>query len=233
MRGSQRRPVRFAAVALALLAAPAAGQEAGGREAARETAIIETIELPDARRDGPLSLEAALEARRSRRRFGERALRLDEIAQLFWAAQGRTRPGRRTAPSAGALYPLEIYAATRQGLYHYRGEDHSALLRRQPFLRDSLFAASRRQEALRAPPAVFVIAGVPARSAAKYGARAERYTWLEAGHAAQNLLLQAVALGLDAVPVGAFRDDAVAAALRLPPGEKPLYLIPVGCRAEP
>lgn len=233
MRLSLRRCGRLAPVALALLAAPAAGQEAGGPEAVRETAIIETIELPAARRDGPLSLEAALAARRSWRRFGERALRLEEIAQLFWAAQGQSRPGRRTVPSAGALYPLDVYAVTRQGLYHYRSADHSTLLERRPFLRDSLFAASRNQEALRQPPAVFVITGTPARSAAKYGARAERYTWLEAGHAAQNLLLQAVALGLVAVPVGAFRDEDVAAALRLPAGEMPLYLIPVGCRPDP
>ncbi|MGC8875330.1 MAG: SagB/ThcOx family dehydrogenase, partial [Chloroflexia bacterium] len=152
-----------------------------------------------------------------------------EIAQLLWAAQGITDPrGFRTAPSAGALYPLELYLALPEGWYHYRPEGHLLELLGEEDLRPLLWEAGLRQGALREAPAIFVVVAVPARTEAKYGARALRYVQLEAGHAAQNLLLQATALGLGAVPIGAFDDAAVRRALRLPPDTLPLYLIPVG-----
>jgi SagB-type dehydrogenase family enzyme len=180
-----------------------------------------------------MSLEAALMARRSIRSFADTALPLQTIAQLFWSAQGETRPwGGRTAPSAGALYPLELYAATTYGVLHYLPSGHQAEQWLEGDVRVALWASGLRQEALRQAPAVFVMTAVHGRTSAKYGDRAERYVKLEAGHAAQNLLLQAVALGLGAVPIGAFHDQDIASILGLPPDEAPLYLIPVGHPAE-
>ncbi|HEU4643350.1 MAG TPA: SagB/ThcOx family dehydrogenase [Gemmatimonadaceae bacterium] len=185
--------------------------------------------LPAASVRGRMTLEEALARRRSVRAFAPDTLDERTIAQLLWAAQGVTSPeGFRTAPSAGALYPLEVYVARRGGLTHYqpRGHRQELLLAHDP--RPELARAAYRQSVVVEAPAVFVITAVVARTAAKYDGRAERFVHLEAGHAAQNLLLQAVALGLGAVPIGAFDDQRVRDALHLPPGEEPLYLIPVG-----
>ena len=161
--------------------------------------------------------------------FTEEELTLEEISQLLWAAQGLTAAwGGRTAPSAGGLYPLEIYVATADGLYHYVPRGHKVIIESQDDLRPKLWEAGLKQDAIRDAAAVFVITAVYERTAKKYGGRAERYVKLEAGHACQNILLQAVALHLGAVPIGAFYDDQVQAALSLPPDHEPLYLIPVG-----
>jgi len=187
------------------------------------------IALPAPRLDGDVSLEEALRQRRSVRTYTNEPLTLVEIGQLFWAAQGvTTESGLRTAPSAGALYPLELYAATDDGLYHYVPQGHRAQLRRVEGWRAALCRAALSQSAVCQAPVIFVVTAVYARTAGKYGERAERYVQLEAGHAAQNLLLQAVALDLAAVPVGAFSDEQVQTALGLPADHKLLYLIPVG-----
>ena len=187
------------------------------------------IELSPPRTTGPMTLEEALSKRKSVRTYADSPLGLEEIAQLFWAAQGVTRSwGGRTAPSAGALYPLEVYAATATGIYHYLPDSHRAEVSLKGDVRMALWAAGLRQDCLRQAPDIFVITAVHDRTESKYGQRAERYVQLEAGHAAQNLLLQAAALRLGAVPIGAFDDVSVASALRLPAGEEPLYLIPVG-----
>ena len=187
------------------------------------------IELPPPRTTGPMTLEEAFSKRQSVRTYADSPLSLEEIAQLFWAAQGVTRSwGGRTAPSAGALYPLEVYAATAKGVYHYLPDNHRAEVSLEQDVRTALWAAGLRQDCLRQAPTIFAITAVYERTAGKYGKRAERYVELEAGHAAQNLLLQAAALGLGAVPIGAFDDESVASALQLPAGEAPLYLIPVG-----
>jgi SagB-type dehydrogenase family enzyme len=191
------------------------------------------IELPPPRIDGSMSLEAALAARRSIRTYTDEAVSLQGISQLFWSAQGVTRSwGGRTAPSAGALYPLELYAATADGVYHYLPQEHQAEVWLAKDIRQSLWAAGLQQEALEQAPTIFVMTAVYERTSAKYGDRTERYVQMEAGHAAQNLLLQAVTLGLGAVPIGAFDDDKVAIALSLPIEEAPLYLIPIGHPAE-
>jgi len=180
--------------------------------------------------DGQMSLEAALAQRRSVREFSSRPLTDPELGQLLWAAQGITDGrGYRTAPSAGALYPLEIYVATAGGLFHYEVDRHALAMVDRADLRPVLYEAGLRQAAIRQAPAVFVIAAVYERTAVKYSAeRSPRYVHLEAGHAAQNLLLQAEALGLGAVPIGAFDDAGVQQALGLPAEQQPLYLIPVG-----
>lgn len=179
---------------------------------------------------GSRSLEETLAQRRSVRAFDDEPLILAELGQLLWAAQGVTNErGFRTAPSAGALYPLGLYVATADGIFQYQPGGHQLLVLTQDDARSTLYSAALRQEPVLQAPAVFVVTAVYERTASKYGAvRAQRYVHLEAGHAAQNLLLQAVALGLGAVPIGAFQDEQVQAALQLPADHQPLYLIPAG-----
>jgi len=190
----------------------------------------ERIVLPSPMRSGHMSLEEALARRRSVRDFSATPLSDQELSQLLWAAQGITHPdGLRTAPSAGALYPLELYVANAAGFYRYDPQHHELQRRSERDPRSALCRAALEQESVREAPAVFVITAIYARTAQKYGdVHSSRYVHLEAGHAAQNLLLQAVALGLGAVPIGAFHDAQVQKALALPPEEQPLYLIPVG-----
>lgn len=193
------------------------------------TRTIRTIDLPAPRSRGPASLEQALAARRSVRTFTDQALALHQLSQLLWAAQGITVDwGGRTAPSAGALYPLEVYAASPDGLYHYLPVGHRAELIAAADLRASLAEAALGQAAVAEAAVVLVIAAVHERTEVKYGARAERYVTLEAGHAAQSVLLQAVTMGLGAVPIGAFSDEDVRRLLGLPQDHAPLYLIPIG-----
>ncbi len=186
--------------------------------------------LPSPRLTGPVSLEEALRTRRSIRSFTTVALTRAEIGQLLWAAQGITdADGRRTTPSAGALYPLELDVVTTDGLDRYVPDGHRLVRRGSADLRPALQQAALDQSAVGEAPLVIVISAVVERTAARYGAeRAERYVALEAGHAAQAILLEAVSLGLGAVPVGAFDDAAVRRVLALADGEGPLYLIPVG-----
>jgi SagB-type dehydrogenase family enzyme len=185
--------------------------------------------LPPPRLEGAISLEETLAARRSVRDYTSKTLTWEEIGQLLWSIQGITRDwGARTAPSAGALYPLETYAVTAEGLYHYQPAGHQVTVSPRLGLRQVLWEAGLKQDYIRQAPAVFVIAAVYERTARKYGERAARYVHLEAGHAAENLLLQAVALGLGGVVIGAFYDNKVQAALDLPKDHEPLYLIPVG-----
>lgn len=188
----------------------------------------ETFDLPVPDVVGEKSFEEVLSQRRSTRDFTEETLTVEEISQLFWAAQGETRPNRRTNPSAGALYPIEIFAATPDGLYHYVPDGHRAELLTTDDVRNHLYWSSYLQDSIADAPVVFVICGVLSRTEAKYGGRADRYVKLEAGHVAQSLLLQAVALDLAAVPVGAFQDGQIQRALGVPDDHEPLYLIPVG-----
>jgi SagB-type dehydrogenase family enzyme len=226
------RFVGYTMLALAAVASLSVGGCGPRIEQIKEVAASpppEEMALPEPRRQGALSLEEALAQRRSVRSFTEEKLTLEEISQLLWAAQGMTANwGGRTAPSAGALYPLEVYVATADGLYHYAPQGHKAIIESQDDLRQGLWEAGLKQDAIRSAPVVFVITAIEERTAGKYGSRAERYVKLEAGHACQNILLQAVALNLGAVPIGAFYDDQVQAVLSLPADHEPLYLIPVG-----
>jgi SagB-type dehydrogenase family enzyme len=187
------------------------------------------IVVPQAPVAGSMSLEEALTRRRSIRDFTDAAIGKDTLARLLWASQGVTdASGLRTAPSAGALYPLEVYAVTADGVFHYEPRRHRVVRQAANDVRRALARAALSQDVVRSAPLVVVIAAVPARTAVKYGQRAMRYVYLEAGHAAQNVLLQATALGLGAVPVGAFEDDAVHQVLLLPPAQHVIYIIPVG-----
>ena len=187
------------------------------------------IQLPEPASGGGMSVEAALAKRESVRHFASLPLTTSQLSQILWAAQGITRDwGGRTAPSAGALYPLELYLALRDGFFHYVTRNHQLLsVSDHDFIND-LAAAALGQQCISESSAVVVIAAVYARIEQKYGRRGERYVKVEAGHAAQNILLQAVSQGIGAVPVGAFHDEDVRKVLSLPPDHEPLYLIPIG-----
>lgn len=183
--------------------------------------------LPAPQRDGGPALASVLARRRSTRRFAPRDLDDAELGQLLWAGQGVT-DGHRTAPSAGALYPITLRVADVTGIWRYMPTDHAVVRESAGDHRTAIAASGLSQEALRGAPAIFVITADVNVTARKYGSRAERYATLEAGHVAQNVLLEATALGLGAVPIGAFDDAAVRRAIGLPIAETPLYLIPVG-----
>jgi SagB-type dehydrogenase family enzyme len=189
-------------------------------------------------RDGAVTLEQALARRRSERSFAAQPLALAAVSQLLWAAQGITAAGgRRTAPSAGALYPLELHlVATRvdallPGVHRYLPAGHALQLVAAQSAAPALMRAAMGQGAVGAAAAVVVITAIEGRTARRYGARTGRYVAFEAGAAAQNLALQAAALGLGTVVVGAFDDAAVARALQLPAGEQPVVLMPIGTPA--
>lgn len=187
------------------------------------------------RDDGDVSLERCIRQRRSVRSFRARGLATDELGQLLWATQGITAAdGRRSVPSAGALYPLNLYAVigqvsvTTPGVYRYFPATHEMVLVAPGFQREKLGEATRGQDWIATAEAIVCIAAVFPRTTAKYGARGRGYVYMEAGHAAQNLMLQAIALGLGATMVGAFDDGAVARLLHLGADETPLCLLPVG-----
>jgi SagB-type dehydrogenase family enzyme len=187
---------------------------------------VEKLAAP--RTTGGMPLDQALVLRRSVRDFAPTPLTWSEIGQLLWAAQGITHDeGKRTAPSAGATYPLELYVATADGLFQYRPNGHSVARITARDVRQDIQRAAGGQDAIRAP-AIFAFTAVTARTAARYGDRGMRYVQIEIGHAGQNLLLEAVALGLGAVPVGSFSDADLHRVLGLPADRVVLYLVPVG-----
>ncbi len=193
------------------------------------------VRLPGPRQDGAFSLEAALAQRRSVRSFKDDGLSLAQVAQLLWAAQGQTHPrGLRTAPSAGATYPLELYVAAgdveglKPGVYRYRSKDHILILLKAKDVRRDVARASFGQDWVAAAPALFIITADFKRTTGRYGARGEGYVFVEAGCASENIGLAAVALGLGSVIIGAFDDAGVKAAAGLPEKERPLVYMPVG-----
>lgn len=194
----------------------------------RELRVVSVRPLPDARLEGTTPVEQAIAGRRSVRDFDARPLTDAELGQLLWAAQGELPDGGRTVPSAGARYPLELFVVSADGVGHYRPDLHELAIVDQRDLRTQVHAAALEQRAFATAPSVVVVAGVEERMAVRYGQRARRYVLIEAGHAGQNLLLQASALGLGAVPTGAFEDARIADLIGLPTGVEPLYLIPVG-----
>jgi SagB-type dehydrogenase family enzyme len=194
-----------------------------------------TIILPEPRDSGEVSVEEALFERRSIRNYKYEALTLAEISQLLWAAQGITHPdGYRTAPSAGALYPLEVYVVAgnvdglQAGIYKYRPQGHELVKVAEGDVRGELCAAALDQECIEDGASVLVFAAVYERTTRKYGERGVRYVHMEVGHAAQNVYLQAVSLGLGAVVVGAFDDNEVERLLQMQDDERALCIMPVG-----
>jgi SagB-type dehydrogenase family enzyme len=186
--------------------------------------------LPEPSTPDTGSLEAAIEARRSVRDLDPRALSDDQVGRLLWATQGITDPtGLRAAPSAGATYPLEVYAVTAERVARYVPSEHALVDHLEGDRRSDVVDASFDQDWLADAPLLVMVTAVEARTAERYGEdRAGRYVLIEVGHAAQNLLLQASALGLAGTPVGAFDADALSRALALPEEHVPLYLVPIG-----
>lgn len=197
------------------------------------------IDLPSPALKGKMSLEEAIAARKSVRRFRPVSLSLDQLGQLLWAAQGMTHGRLRAAPSAGATYPLELMVATGSGtvpgltagVYHYNVEGHSLSLQRAGDLRQRLATAALGQECVATAAVVVVVCALMSRTAFRYGRRAERYINMEAGHVGQNVSLQAIALKLGTVMVGAFDDEEVRVTLELDAPIRPLYIMPVGTPA--
>jgi SagB-type dehydrogenase family enzyme len=199
-----------------------------------------SVPLPTPSLKSNTSIEEALAGRRSIRRYKDEALELKEMAQLLWAAQGitSTESGGRTAPSAGALYPLELYVVCGKintlpaGIYHYNAADHYLKQLVAGDELESLSAAAHHQGAINRSAAVIVIAADYGRTTRKYKEKGIRFVDMEAGHAAQNICLQAISLNIGTVTMGAFKDSLVKQLLTLPENQVPLYLLPVGKKRE-
>jgi SagB-type dehydrogenase family enzyme len=203
-----------------------------------------TYILPSPKTADSVSVEEALTKRRSYRHFQKRELSAEQLSQILWAAYGITKPvpdrpllrgGLRTAPSAGALYPFEMYVVVgnvtgiEPGLYKYLSQEHKLVRAIDKDIREALSAAALGQMMVRDAPVTVVYCAVFSRMTQKYGERGrERYVCMDLGHSAQNIYLQAEALHLGTCGVGAFKDSSVSALLQLPTEEEPLYLMPVG-----
>jgi len=198
----------------------------------------ELIALPAPGPKGGMSLAEAIDRRRSVRRFGPQPITQSQLSQVLWAIQGTSSTtGRyRTIPSAGATYPLEIYIACGNnstggmddGIYHYQSENHALLRHYTEDVRAELSRAAMNQEYINQAPVDIVICARYERTTRHYGERGKMYVHIEVGHAGQNIYLQAAALGLATVAIGAFNDEQVREVLRLDVQTKPLYIMPLG-----
>ena len=202
-----------------------------------------TYILPSPKTDGNISVEKALTTRRSHRRFQNKAITAEQLSQILWAAYGVTEPrpnqpnlrgGLRTAPSAGATYPLEIYAVIgnvkgiEPGVYRYISQEHKIVRTIDKDVRAELSEAALGQRMIREAPASIFYSAIFARTTGRYGDRGHKYVHMEIGHSAQNIHLQAEALRLGTCAVGAFTDSKVRQVLKLPTNEEPLYMMPIG-----
>lgn len=186
------------------------------------------IVLPPPKTKGAVSLEESIANRRSIRDFLDKALSLTQLSQILWSAN--------SVPSAGGLYPLEIYLVIKKGgvegvesgVYHYQPENHSLELQLKEYNHQDFVSACLSQEPCDLAPVSLVIAAVYERTTGKYGERGIQYVHLEAGHAAQNICLQVAALNLGTVTIGAFIDKEVSRILNLPDNHQPLYILPLG-----
>jgi SagB-type dehydrogenase family enzyme len=193
------------------------------------------IKLPEPKHAGGISVEEAIKMRRSVRDYTNESITLEDLSQLLWAAQGITGKSRgRAAPSAGATYPLELYAVVERvsgldpGVYHYVPKDHSIECFLSGSYNPSLSAASLNQPSVRDAAVNIVFAAMYERTVARYGDRGMRYVHIDAGHASENVYLQCGSLSLGTVAVGAFDDVNVKQVLKLKEEESPLYIMPVG-----
>lgn len=193
------------------------------------------IGLPEPARSGKVSVEEALWGRMSVRKYRDEELSLAQVGQLLWAAQGQSdASGHRTIPSAGGLYPLEVYLVAGKvedleaGVYHYLPGEHGLRRIAGGDIRPSLASAALDQRWMEEAPVILVIAAVYERTHAKYGERTVRYVHMEVGAAAQNVYLEAESLGMGTVFVGAFYELRVQSAMELAEDVTPLCLLPVG-----
>jgi SagB-type dehydrogenase family enzyme len=196
---------------------------------------VRRITLPPAQSTGDAAVEEALRSRRSVRDFADEPLSLAQVSQLLWAAQGITsREGFRTAPSAGALYPLEAYLVVGEaegvppGVYAYQPQPHALMAVAEGDRLQRLSDAALSQGWIARASAVIVLGAAARRTTRKYGRRGHRYVHMEVGHAAQNVYLQAMSLGLGTTMVGAFHDEQVRDVLEMADDVEPLCLLPIG-----
>ena len=192
--------------------------------------------LPLAKTTSQMSLEEAIQKRKSVRKYSPKELTLEQVAQILWSAYG-ANPRKnnfvaRNVPSAGGVFPMTVYLLDKNGVYRYQPLNHSLALVKEGDKRKELAEAALGQGYIRQAPVNLVITSDVAKCAQRYGDRAQRYTDIEAGHIGQNVALEAVSLGLGTVMVGAFNDEAVKEVLALPDNESPLYIIPVGYAVE-
>jgi len=196
----------------------------------------EIVNLPEPALDSDYSIEQALQSRRSVRRYSDKPVDIQTVSQILWSAQGITHEqrGYKTAPSAGAIFPLEIYAAVGNveglsaGLYHYISDNHHLVKIHDQDIRTDLSAAALRQTSVRDGAFVVIIAAIYERTTGRYGERGIKYVHMEVGHVGQNIHLQAKSLGLGTVVIGAFIDEEMKRVLNLPEDQIPLYLMPLG-----
>ncbi|MFW9818413.1 MAG: SagB/ThcOx family dehydrogenase [Candidatus Thorarchaeota archaeon] len=187
-----------------------------------------SISLPKPLIEGKRSLEECIYERESIRHFKDTIIDIKKISQILWATQGK-KGGKRTVPSAGATYPLEIYVNLKEkGLFNYNFEKHLLELITEEDLSKKLARASWDQNFIAEAYMNVIICAKFSRTTIRYGERGVRYVFIEVGHCAQNIHLEAVALGLGSVPIGAFEDDKVAEVLKLPKKIEPLYIVPIG-----
>ena len=203
------------------------------------------IELPEPRLDSEISIEETLQKRRSIRKYSDDPLTMEEVSQILWAAYGITKPypdgpaflrgGLKTAPSAGATYPLEIYLVAGNvielsaGIYKYKPEDHSIFKISDGDVRKELAKAALEQPWVLKAPASIVYSAVFSRTTDFYGDRGrERYVCMDLGHSAENVYLQAVALDMGTVAIGAFSDIKVKLLINMTREEEPIYIMPLG-----
>jgi SagB-type dehydrogenase family enzyme len=199
------------------------------------------MRLPQPDVTGQVSLEKTIKRRRTIRSFASRGITLKDFSQMLWAAQGIIEEGgfRRSVPSGGALYPLDVYAVVGEsgvqeiesGVYHYEPRTHEITLVKEGDLRRELAKAALGQRWMAGAPVSLIVTAEYKRSSSKYGERGVRYSMIEAGHVGQNIFLQAEALGLGAGIVGAFHDQEVIWVAKLNQGHEPLLIMPVGFKA--
>ncbi|MFI5384241.1 MAG: SagB/ThcOx family dehydrogenase [Methanosarcina thermophila] len=193
------------------------------------------LRLPGPEVSGISQIEELIAKRRSVRKNKDKKLSESVISRLLWAAQGvSSETGLRTSPSAGALYPLEVHLVIGEsgelepGVYRYVPEDHTLVQEISGDIREKLSKAALSQPMIKNAPASIVISAVYARITSRYGNRGIRYTHMEAGHAAQNVYLLGMELGIGTCAVGAFKDEEVRSVLKLPANQEPLYILPLG-----
>lgn len=196
------------------------------------------IYLPPPSQQGVMSLEEAIARRRSVRDFTPESISQSQLSQILWAAQGITGTSfrLRSVPSAGATYPLETFVICGkngiedidEGIYRYNIDNHSLTLHYKEDVRLELAGAALGQEYICQAPVDIVICALYERTTSGYGSRGERYVHMEVGHSGQNIYLQATALGLATVAIGAFHGEEVRQILRLDKQNKPLYIMPLG-----
>jgi SagB-type dehydrogenase family enzyme len=201
--------------------------------------VVARLPIRPAKAPPAADLWKTLAQRRSLRQYQDRYLTQEELAALVWATQGVTLTTQnyllRTAPSAGALYPVETYLAIHKveemepGIWHLNLPDFCLELLKGMDTRQALVQACLGQRFMGEASVDFIWTGILNRAMWKYRERAIRYIFLDAGHICQNLMLAATALGLGCCPVGAFFDDEVESLVEVDGIEEvALYLASVG-----